>query len=1050
MSHFFKACVFLLILEAILQAKEPLGSTGTSSPLATIEGDPSAIVAGCVNVITGEFCDFQQDLVSVGTEPLILERSYSSSDSTIGELGFGWHFNHEGFCYKDHPKNKFIWKGSFGTELQYSLDDEKKILDVECLKNGLSNNATGVISAKTNFKNSFFRKKDPEKHFYTLYKGDGSRLLFKEKSDATYFLLKEEKPNLTSLIYSYDRKGCLQHLKLLNQRNDERLALNFTYFDKDSFKHNPLLQVVSSDGQKATYSFKHLKKDVEKLLLTTVERPNGSKEVYEYEHGHYHHKGTPNPIFYDRVSKKTIDDGNFISIDYYKPGQYENVTIENGHAWLNRVHALYSPISSDAQPIKSHTFQYNLPNGSNKAGACGVYDAHKVKTDYHWDDELRLTHVMRYTNAGSPYSMDRLFWGQTGSTSHGNIVSRVFSAGENLFCRCYFYDDRGNVLSEKIYGNLSGKNTQPLTIDSYGMPIENGCEKHEKFYLYDQSPMNLLSAEAEGNRTKKYAYIPNTDLVQMEFTVYNGQIVLRHRYFYDEDCAVTIEIIDNGFSEDPDNYLGATKCKWRFITPHKGTPCGVPDEIREYWQNISTGEMHLEKRVVNTYTKEGWLASQHVFGTDNQYAYQLFWEYNARGQVTKEIDAVGNMILRYYDARGNLIIEHGPRGDYRKDFTYDLSNRLLTTKEIHSDRTLVTENTYDFLGLKRTTVDPYGNGTSYSYDEFGRMIQIIEPWTLDENGIAQQPMTHMAYHAAGNMIRKVDPRGVVHEYEYNIRGQVTKIKYPDGAREEFTYYPEGTLHSKVERNGCMTVYERDYQDRIISTMYYGPDLSILWTTSATFDAFHLLSETDALGRVTHYSYDALGRKKAVQKGDFLETYEYDTLSRISKVNTFSDGQNAISKAYIYNNLGRVIQENSAFEQINYHYDQEGHCTHAITYGSEGAQVSEVSYHSYGLPYKSIDALGNITTSHLLHGYRNTLAQLVAWIEIVDPEGNKTVIIQDAFQRESLFIRTDPMGQVTQMREIFYDLLAIAAGLLKRWLLQMLPHAKSSPPGLIMP
>ena len=71
-------------------------NVGDYAPMANIEGEPSAYVHGCVNVITGQYCEFHTDLVAYhGIDPLKLERSFAGNTFGDGTLGGGWQMNHQ-------------------------------------------------------------------------------------------------------------------------------------------------------------------------------------------------------------------------------------------------------------------------------------------------------------------------------------------------------------------------------------------------------------------------------------------------------------------------------------------------------------------------------------------------------------------------------------------------------------------------------------------------------------------------------------------------------------------------------------------------------------------------------------------------------------------------------------------------------------------------------------------------------------------------------------------------------------------------------------------
>ena len=156
--------IFLVILSlvSVLHAgddffKPSISTGGENFPIVNLEGEPSAIVGGCVNVITGDFVDMQQDVLIEGPEPLSLERSYCSSDPTNGGLSNGWHLNHQGLLVK--LSDATVWKGAFGRELRYKKKEHKLGLSQDMLKRGITNNAAGTISGRTNLKNSFLNRK---------------------------------------------------------------------------------------------------------------------------------------------------------------------------------------------------------------------------------------------------------------------------------------------------------------------------------------------------------------------------------------------------------------------------------------------------------------------------------------------------------------------------------------------------------------------------------------------------------------------------------------------------------------------------------------------------------------------------------------------------------------------------------------------------------------------------------------------------------------------------------------------------------------------------
>lgn len=1020
--------IFALLLTSAALFSED--SDWNRFPLVDIEGTPNAIVGGCVNVISGDYCETQKDLVMLGAEPLIVERSYSSANPYEGTLCQGWEFNLQGFlrltCIEE-DSYELWWRGSFGSELLFKTEHKSLgfPFNWEMLKKGICNNATGVISGRTNLKNTFVSYKMPTAHSCMMHKGDGSKLIFEEIKDfeKQYRLQREMKANQMAIVYRYNEGvNLVSDVAVLNPSGTALQAIHFDYGKRYS-KHTPSLSIFANDGQKVQYNFTpfiHFNEKKEKFItygLSEVISPNKPKENYTYAR-----IGA-----FDRIAIKSLPENRYRGIIYYTPGEFDGIILGQDNACMNRVRSVVAPIGADAAPLPQYTFNYHLPGGPEKGGFCAVFDALRNRKDYFWDDEHRLTAIVRYSASGAPYTYDRMYWGAFASMNHGNLVARAYFCGtEPLFCRNYHYDYSGNVTCESLIGNLSGINPSQLVLSDDGYPYETGCDRYDKFKVYSQDGMNLLLKETCGNHCKSYLYYPGTDLLGASYTLNGYDVILRHTYVYDENKSLTLEIVDNGCSVDLQDLSGVTYRKLRYITPRKTFPFGLPEKIEERYQNPLTGEEFLLKAIENFYSSDGLLLKQDHYDANRQLAYSLEWAYDALGNVTFQKNALGECLYRRYDGNGNKIFEQGARGDYYKEYFYDYCNRLIRSDEIHGVERLSTHFAYDLLGRKISTVDWYGNETKYGYDEFGNRVAEVLPAITDAYGQTTVPASFFAYDGMGRVVTELDPNGQATYYKYTARSQPCEITYPDGTQERFVYYNHGPLRAKTERNGCSTIYIRDHLDRVITTEHYAPQGYLLSKKSAVYDAIHLLSETDELGHTTTYAYDVFGRVISIAKGDSLETFEYDALSRVVKKSKKCNEQDAIVQTFVYDLLDRVLQERTedasgkVANQINYSYDVEGNRTQTITYGEKGAQITETRYNSFGLPSETIDALGNVTRTNLVFGHRNDLGQMVAYSETIDPLGNSSIQIKDALGRESLQLSKNAMGVLTQARQMYYD------------------------------
>lgn len=1036
----FQFLLFFIFTIASLWSEESnsftpaLTALGERYPLSNLEGEPSSIVGGCVNVISGDFFVLQRDLLLEGTESLSLERYYASSDVSEGSLCQSWHLNHQGNVYigsydlEEGGQIPFAeYKGPFGSEMRFdqSFGQKNMCIHPEMLKKGLTNCANGHLGCKTNPKNL---RLSISKESCTLARGGGERLFFSGKSGG-FDLLKEHRSSGNSLNYTY-KKHRLQNVTVKNKVGEALQHLSFAYLEEKEFRKRPRVVVTAYDGRSVTYKFQkfkdinHLENDLERFYLREVERSNGTWEKYYYENQSERYK------HFERVIRKELPEGHYLEVNYYKVGTNyltlgQKVHYDENHPAINRVKAIKGPIETDGQSHSIYLFDYHLPNGREGAGFCNVYDANRVRTDYFWDDELRIKSLVKYTANDAPYIADHFAWGV--GPNHGNLTSHTFtSGGENLFCRCYLYDHLGNVTHDFIYGNLTGKNSAPLLVDAFGYPVSNGCEGYLKTMRY--YPDGKLQYESDGRHTKTYSYHPDTDLIATIFTWDGDKIVLRQGFIYDNNGALIFSFTDDGCCENLNDLQGVSLRKITHFVSQAVIPAGLPAHVEERVLDLATGQELLVKVWKNSYTKEGWITCQEEYDSQGAHVNTKRWDYDPRGNVILEVNVLGEIIQRKYDLNNNLIEECGPRFDRKKVFTYDFAGRLIHITEFHGDHRLDTHYRYNKLGQKIAEADCYGNETNYGYDEFGRLVEVAKPVTKIDQNSTNSSVTRWNYDPMGNPNCRIDQEGNRTFAAYTIRGQPYKVVYSDGSVEESEYSPDGLLVKSIAKNGLTTCYSYDYQDRITKTECYNKEGELLWETSASYNGFHLLSESDALGHVTNYTYDVYGRKASEQKGDLAINYTYDSKGRLAKVITRLSAEEVSLKVFAYDLLDRVVEERIEDFQGNvltcehYDYDLEGHKIAVITWGEEGTQKSETHYNSYGTPFLQIDALGNKTVTIDRFDYINELGQRVPSQEITDPLGNITLIVKDAHYRETLIIRKNAINEVIQRKEILYDLL----------------------------
>ncbi len=1055
----FRFCLYLTSLffclsalpvssnEIISDAADILNSHKT--PLANTEGEPSSLIHGCVNVITGDFIDFQTDLTMAGSNPLLLERYYCSSDHACGSLFHGWnqniwgglsqqfstHHNHvvtkglgKQYVFKERVRQK---KDSVG----YSL----LCIDDRMLRKGITNIGNGKIGAQTNIKNVIVEvergsldKREPL--VWSVCEGDGTKNYYniydkrnEQKPESFYFLYKREFPNGCNQLFNnyFDQTRAVVTQNKLGKIID---SLQFTIFDRKMYDEcrkkntDPFINVTAPDGRFVTYRFKIFKgnKSIDKeagdrrLRLFQVERQQAPCETYVYEDS--------TPDYFERIVRKERPDGRYLAVEYYKT---KNKT-ETG-----KVKCLQTPAGINAQPVTLYRFDYadkGLKKKPFGEGETIVHDALNHKTVYKYSlDTYRLSEINKYQNEDQLYSKEKLFWGETDSNEETQIIAHALenNCGEILFCRHYRYDLKGNVEEDSLYGNITGNNLAAPQMQG-SSPQNNGCECYTLRHKYSYCSFNLLLETYDGNLTTQYDYHPHTNLLKSKFILADGQIRIREFFDYDDNAALRCHIIDDGFSNDRNNFSGITQQTITKYVNREEAPAGLPEVIEEYALDLQTGGHMLLSKTVNHMDKCGQVIARDKYDSRNIKVASEAWIYNHYGQVFRYTNPFGQETEYHYDWNGNKTYEKGPRTDAYKEYQYDLCNRLI--KESDEQQLTATFN-YDYMGNRIASIDIYGQETRYEYDAFGRMIKMIQPFVSNEKGESLQPVALYSYDLMSHRTAITDPLGNTTLTKYTITGKPFFKQYPDGSIERCEYTLKGELKKQIDRDGSFVIFTYDYLSRPIKIERFSATGESLAASFKEYNAFHLTQEIDPEGHITHYAYDPAGQLVRKECEDGLTHFIYDFLGRESEVHAYygCGDRDYICRTKKYDLLDRIIEETEQdgaghiFSKLEYAYDADGNRTEIKTTNEAGIAATTSTYDSRQQLILQINPLGHATKFHYRYDYHNSQGWRVPYSETVDPLGRKTIFIQDALNRNAILKKENALGQLLQQTEYLYDL-----------------------------
>ena len=357
--------------------------------------------------------------------------------------------------------------------------------------------------------------------------------------------------------------------------------------------------------------------------------------------------------------------------------------------------------------------------------------------------------------------------------------------------------------------------------------------------------------------------------------------------------------------------------------------------------------------------------------------------YNQYSEPTSTTDELGNVRLFNYDANynpqnvtdsagtlasfifnANSTLEAGAIGyditvnpAQASQFTYDVNGNMASRTDALG-RT--TSYTYNSLGQKTsmtapTPTAPIGGSastTTYQYDALGNLIQTAAPLSRT---------TGSTYDANGNKTSDTDARGNVTTYQYDALNRLSITTYPNQTTSTNTYDFRNNVVKATDQNGNVTLNGYDLAGRLTSvTRAYGT--SNASTTKYTYDnAGRKVSETDALGHTTSYSYDAGNRISQTDGNSNTTGFQYDARKRLTK--TLNPDTTTVVNSYDGpGNLAGVTDQ--AQNIVQYTYDAANQLKTVVQLNHPNS-ANNTNYYGY-------DPLGNLTglTDENLHTTQN--------------------------------------------------------------------------------
>ena len=663
----------LFFVSSLVRAEEAI-----TSYLAS-ECDTLSLIEGVVNACNGKLIQVDRDIAIQGSDPLELIRHYDGGHHYAKGYGYG-----VGLGYP--------LRLTFNTELkvihvEYRMGAKIRC-DVKKVKGSGEKRYKGTVSDRF-FKLGYMNNIEAQlmgepslaslevegtKNGFVVTLGNGTKRhyhLYDHDDDTGYYRLSlEERANGNRRYFHYTHRDNVELQTVLTTNPEGNLVINRIDFNRENGK----VTAKGSNGQEVQYQ---IEEEQGIYLLKKVTGNHIPETNYQAVY-HKHHTDA-----HYSLEKVSTPDGRHLEVDYKFDRPDHNVkrlliSGEDEPLYTFSYHDHHTVVRNALGAEKELTF--------SKRRLSRVDEEHK-RVEYDWDDQGKLHE-------------------QVITSSEGTLLSK----------KNYMYDLRGNIQFVMLNASISKQDAE----DQYLI-----------HYSYSQDGRNRLLKESHNHKEKEYHYTyrPHTNLIESKCTLTHGKIVEREFYRYDGNAILICKIADDGSQHDCDNLQDVTYRKITQIEPQLNPNLPgitLPRQITEWYQEPS-GQQHLLKRKERAYAYGDLLVEEKVFDSTNTHRYTLVWEYNDKRQLVSETNALGEKSLYSYDANDNQVYEEKVGSGKRIHYVYDAANRLVEESEEHLNNTLTTRYTYDAMGNKTSTTDPYGQITTFKYDNQSREIAKIDP-----------------------------------------------------------------------------------------------------------------------------------------------------------------------------------------------------------------------------------------------------------------------------------------------------------------------------------
>ncbi len=926
--------------------------------LVNLTSMPSAIVNGSVNVITGDFCESDEEDVIYSPDPYVLGHTYFSSSLEEGNLGAGWNYLHHHLIEVFQPARITYTKAPFdSTPHLLPIGAMPHIVTKDpfpTLRDSPANNVQDRVRDARNFRGHNRDKSKPAEQpnpiFLSLYDPAGGRLLYKAKYDenhkerfARHFKLESKLSGYTNVVNgSLSGQTNLKNIKIRWDKKDDAFHVTLGDGTRRVYERQWKTYAMKKEDRNYAKHYRdyHLHKEV---------KPNGQIAIYDYNDNY--------EIVQIRAFNKDISHKLYsVEFDQRTTGDFAK-------------HPTLDVRTSDGF---QHTYYFKRLDGSYMHGTYSV------------------SHIRRQ---GRPFT--NFVYSDKGQKGKRRVVKKETEGGFYVSTKYYGSRKEQKFLKNKVREQLS--------------PVGPGGEEvvtHRYSYHKDSDGGGHCTVRDAYNNISRHYWNKDKRLIRVSKSTSSNKHLMTERYYWGKNDTSEEGMLLTRVLEDENNIPVLAQT---FDYDSQGNVI----ENALYGQITETaGELHIKngkpnhescdkQRTRYTYSDDGYnlvTSIQDPLGNFTYFEYEKetnlltakficdkttickreFFAYDVNGLCVEHI--VDDGTTKDKDSLVGALERHITKTRYRYErprfgepeeilvFFYNFTEK----KEAFLKKTVNHFNEKGFVA-KREVIDQLGNSClyEYSYDEIGRLTSSKDP-------LGQ--MEYFEYDKHGRITKKVGTRGDVYwENEYNLAGNLIQEteKHTSGLTlvKRFEYDLLGRKIAFHDAQNNTTRYEYDSLNRLIAIAYpaiydhNGKKKS----PKRTFSYKKLgteVTEINENGEQTTTSYNALGKvckkvfsdntqicafydivgntvKEVAQNGTIRELV-YDAFGRVRQSVLKMKGK-VLSKSEVqYNTFHPVLEIGPTGEKIAHTYDHAGR---KASIKRQGTRTTKYVYDARGNIYR---------------------------------------------------------------------------------------------------